>query len=218
MKREHKLKIIALILTITLWYFIVWGKPVEKNIEIPIECLPLKRNYLVEINPTNAQIKVLGTRSSFRNFNQDSLRFVLDISKYPSGVYQIRLPIEKLNLPSEVKVKEITPSFVTLVVKKVIIKDFPVEVVFEEDVKNIKKNKLVITPSYVKVKGTLDGIYNLNSITTEPVNFSKLVEEKEMEVKLVIPPEVIEIKPERVKIFLKEGRKGGKDEKKIIWH
>ncbi len=210
MKREHKLKILALILTMTLWYFIVWGKPVEKTIEIPIEYFPLRRNYLVEINPANAQIKVLGTRSSFRNFNQDSLKFVLDISKYSSGVYQIRLPIEKLNLPSEVKVKEITPSFVTVVVKKIITKEFPVEVVFEEDISSIRKGKIIVVPSYVKVRGTLDGIYNLNFITTEPVSFYKLVEKKEIEVNLIIPPEVIEIKPERIKLIFKESKKGGK--------
>ncbi|MCS7279017.1 MAG: hypothetical protein NZ530_03035 [Thermodesulfobacteriaceae bacterium] len=218
MKREHKLKIIALILTIALWYFIVWGKPIEKTIEIPIEYFPLKRNYLIEINPANAQLKVLGTRSSFRNFNQDSLKFVLDISKYPSGVYQVRLPIEKLNLPSEVKVKEITPSFITLVVKKIITKDFPVEIVFEEELERSQKNKILVVPSYVKVRGTVDGIYNINAISTEPVSFSKLVEYRELEIKLVTPPEVIEIKPERVKIFLKEVKKGGKDEKKVIWH
>lgn len=218
MKREHKLKIIALILTITLWYFIVWGKPVEKTIEVPIEYIPLKRNYLIEVNPTNAQIKVIGTRSSFRNFKENTLKFILDISKYSSGVYQIRLPIEKLSLPSEVKVKEITPSFVTLVVKKLITKELPVEVIFEEENRDLKNKKIMVIPSIVKVKGTLDGIYNLNGITTEPVNISKLVEEKELKVKLIIPPEVIEIKPEEVKIILKESKRGSKDEKKIIWH
>jgi hypothetical protein len=59
MKREHKYKILALILSFILWYFVVWGKPIEKIIQVPIEPrISSEGNYIVELNPSQGRCKI----------------------------------------------------------------------------------------------------------------------------------------------------------------
>lgn len=52
------------------------------------------------------------------------MKLEIDLSKYPPGVHQIRVPIEKLNLPSDLKIKEIKPDSITLIIKRLDIKKF----------------------------------------------------------------------------------------------
>ncbi len=203
-KREHKLKIISFFLAIILWYFVVLGKPIEKDLEIPIIRKNFNPNYLVEISPSEVVLKVEATRRILRNFPSHNIKLEIDISKYPPGVHQIRVPIEKLNLPSDLKIKELKPDLITLVIKRLDIKRVPIKPVYETEGNFPKKFKLIIKPSYVTVKAPVEVLVNTYYVTTQPLDILKLKIKKEIDADLVIPPGVISVYPEKIKIIYRE--------------
>ncbi|PMP67672.1 MAG: hypothetical protein C0190_02810 [Thermodesulfobacterium geofontis] len=203
-KREHRLKIISFILAVTLWYFVVLGKPVEKDLEIPIILKNSNPNYLVEISPSEVLLKVEATRRILRNFPNNNLKLEIDISRYSSGVHQIRVPIENLNLPSDLKVKEIKPNLITLVIKRVGIKRIPVKPTYETEENFPKRFKLIIKPSYVTIKAPVEVLVTTYYIPTQPLDILKLKIKREIEADLVLPPGILSVYPKKVKIFYHE--------------
>lgn len=203
-KREHKLKVISLILAVILWYFVVLGKPIEENLEIPILLKNSKSNYLAEVTPSEVVIKVETTRKAWRTFPNKNLKIEIDVSQYSPGVHQIRTPIEKLTFPSDLKIKEVKPNTITLIIKKLITKNLPIKPYFDIDTEIPKKFKLIIKPAWATIKGPIDAIYNISYIKTQPIDISELKEKKEIEVDLVLPSEGLSVSPKKVKIIYKK--------------
>ncbi len=201
MKKEHKLKILSLLLAIILWYFIVFGKPIEYTLEIPLQVKAPEKNYLWEINPATVTLKFLATRNQIRTLNKEKIKIIIDTSHYPSGIHQIRIPIEKINLPPDIKIKEINPGYVTLVIKRVSVKKVPVKVIFEKRPSS-PKIKILIQPSVVTIKGFWEDLQKINTVSTIPVNFEELKKEKRLLIPLSPPDEVIAVEPKKVKIIL----------------
>jgi len=198
MKREHKYKILALILSFILWYFVVWGKPIEKIIQVPIEPrLSSEANYIVELNPSQVDVKLEATRSNLRNADIKNLKLQIDLTRYSQGAYQVRVPIESLKI-NNIKIKEVTPSYIMVVIKKISSKKVPVRIQFSQKI--VVKTKLLVEPSFVIVKGSWDDIKNINQIKTVPIEFDELKKEKVMYVELEIPENGLEIEPKKVKI------------------
>jgi YbbR domain-containing protein len=199
-KREHKLKIISFLLAATLWYFIVWGKPIEKRIEIPIVLKDnLNNTYIYEVNPSSINITITGTRSQFRTINFAKFQIDLDVSKYPPGIYQIRIPIEKINLPKEVKIKELNPTHITLVIKKISTKRVPVRIKLNDNTG--EKIKLIVKPSVVTLKGYWEDLKEIDQVQTEEINLSELKINKIIEAKILTPRNILEVQPNKVKII-----------------
>lgn len=198
MKREHKYKILALILSFILWYFVVWGKPIEKIIQVPIEPrLSSEGNYIVELNPSQVDVKLEATRSNLRNADIKNLKLQIDLTRYSQGVYQVRVPIESLRI-NNIKIKEVNPSYIMVVIKKISTKKVPVRVQFKEEIP--VKAKLLIEPSFVILKGSWDDIKNINQINTVPLDYEELKKERTMYVELENPENGVEIEPQKVKI------------------
>jgi YbbR domain-containing protein len=198
MKREHKYKILALILSFILWYFVVWGKPIEKIIQVPIEPrLSSEGNYIVELNPSQVDVKLEATRSNLRNADIKNLKLQIDLTRYSPGVYQVRVPIESLKM-NNIKIKEVTPSYIMVVIKKISSKKVPVKIQFNQKI--VVKTKLLVEPSFVIVKGSWDDIKNINQIKTVPIELDELKKEKVMYVELENLENGVEIEPKKVKI------------------
>lgn len=200
MKREHKLKIVSFLLATTLWYFIVWAKPVDKRLEIPILLKGSQNNsYVYELNPSSINVIITGTRSQFRSINYTTLQLELDVTKYSPGVHQIRIPVEKINLPKDIKIKEINPIYTTLVIRKISSKRVPVKI----NLINLKeeKIKLLIKPNAVLLKGFWEDIEEIREIQTEKIDFLELREKRILEVNITYPKGVLEVQPNKVKII-----------------
>jgi YbbR domain-containing protein len=177
---------------------VVWGKPIEKIIQVPIEPrLSSEGNYKVELNPSQVDVKLEATRSDLRNADIKNLKLQIDLTRYSQGVYQVRVPIESLKIKN-VKIKEVTPSYIMVVIKKISSKKVPVRIQLSQNI--VVKTKLLIEPSFVIVKGSWDDIKNINQIKTVPIEFEELKREKVMYVELENPENGIEIEPKKVKI------------------
>ncbi len=203
-KREHKLKIISFLLAVTLWYFVVMGKPVQKDLEIPIIFKNPNPNYLVEVNPSEIILKVEATRKLLRTFPSNKLALKIDISRYSPGIHRLRVPIEKLKFPPDLKIKEVKPDMITLIIKKIETKKIPVKLSYETKEVLPEDLKLTVKPAYVIVKGPINVLKNIRYITTQPINILKLKIKKEMEINLDPPYGVISISPEKVKVIYNE--------------
>jgi len=205
-RREHRLKLISFLIATTLWYFVVWGKPVERVLEVPVIYHPVNPDYIVETNPSTVIVKIIATRSTLRSFSRINLKIDLDLSKYSQGVYQLRIPVEKLKLPGQIKIKDINPGFVTVIIRKLVRKRVPVVVAWDNsepfDYKTLSK-KVKVVPQTVIIKGTWEVVTEIKKIYTSAVKFSELKEKKKVKVPLIPPFGVQKVKPDKVLLILK---------------
>ena len=207
-RREHRLKLISFLIATTLWYFVVWGKPVEKVLEVPVIYHPVNPDYLVEINPSTVIVKIIATRSTLRSFSRiHNLKIDLDLSKYSQGVYQLRIPVEKLKLPGEIKIKDVNPGFVTVIIRKLVKKKVPVVVAWDTtesaNYKELSK-KVKVIPRTVTIKGTWEVITEIKKIYTSAVKYSELKQKRKLEVPVIPPFGVLKVTPGKVLIILKQ--------------
>lgn len=177
------------------------GKPIEKELEIPIVSKNSNPNYLVETNPNEIIIKVEATRKMLRTFPNNNLKLEIDVSRYYPGIHQIRVPVEKLVLPLDYKIKEVKPNVITLIIKKIGTKKVPIKPFYETEEIYPKNFKLLIKPAYATVRGPVEILSNLHYITTEPLNILKLKIQKEIEVDIISPPGTLSVYPKKVKVI-----------------
>ncbi len=199
MSKNHKYKIISLIISFLLWYFVVWGKPIEKTLQLQIEPIIQNKQYKVEINPTQIVVKIEAIRSSLRKLNLKDLKVNLNLNKYGPGAYQVRVPIENLKI-NNAKIKEVTPNFIMVIIKKISSIKVPIKVKIKES--NFHgKLKYKVNPAFVEIKGVWEEIKDIKEIETKPIELQDLLQEKVILVDLETPNEDIEITPNKVKII-----------------
>jgi len=206
-KREHRLKILSFLMAVTLWYFVVWGRSIEKTLEIPVFYKLPNSNYIVEVTPSTVVIKIQTIRNLLRNVNEKDLKLEIDFKNLTPGVHQIRVPIEKINLPSGIKVKEINPTFLTLIIKKIGTKKVPVRPVLKEESFYHTRGKIKVFPKYVLIKAPIEVLLNIQEINTEPIDFLKLKLTGSLEVDLMPPLGIISMDTEKVKVYYEEKKR-----------
>jgi len=205
-KREHKLKIISVLIATTIWYFVVWGKTIEKVVEVPIYYKPNPVDYIVEIEPKTVVVTLSGTRSNFRNLFEKDLSIMLDLSDYfnvkGSKTYQVKVPIETLKLPRGINIKRYEPNYVVVTIEKIVRKIVKVEPQFKNgfDIKKIQVN-----PSTILVKGPVNVLAKIKSVKTQAIDPEVLKEKGYVKVKLEYLGKNVYFYPNEVEIKLKGG-------------
>ena len=195
-------------MALTLWYFVVWGRSIEKTIEIPVNYKLPNPNYMVEITPSTVVLRIQAIRNLLRNLNEKQITLEIDTKNFHPGVHQIRVPIEKISLPAGIKVKEVNPNFLTLVVKKIGTKKVPVKPVFKEEEKfYFTQGRIKVIPKYVLIKAPVEVLPNIQEVQTEPIDILKLKLNKALEVDLMPPLGIISVDVEKVKVVYEERKR-----------
>ncbi len=205
-KRQHKLKIIAFLLAVILWYFIVLAKPVEKILTVKIKTFPSIKNYLVYVIPDKVVVKLEGTRNKFRLMENRNFEIKINLIPYipdtPSRSYKVRVPVEQIKLPSGIKIKEVNPIFITLFFKKIIKKRVHIYPDFIQ--RNLSKKelkKVKISPKYALIQGPYDLTSKIKFVKTEKVNFYMLKRLGNLTVNVLYPEFLLYAYPKKVSLF-----------------
>lgn len=120
-------KIIALIISIGLWFFVMkeQNPVVDVTYTVPVHVQNLNQQYLLEGAPTEIQVKLQGPRNTLLALNQHNLFAYIDASQLSIGEHEASI---EFNAPSGTIVDSITPEVATIYIDEFSVKEINVEV------------------------------------------------------------------------------------------
>lgn len=177
-RERHSLKIIALIFSIFLWFFVISSEPVELERTLNLTYSLPDEMAISNMAPREVKVKLKGSKAFIKTVLRDGDDFKIDLEKYKTNNpkrYFINIHPADLSLPFGIEVLSITPHEFKLEVDRKVEMDVPVLL----QVKNkLPSGRLLdsidIDPKSLVVEGPVDAMGRLSRLKTLPFDLSQL--------------------------------------------
>ncbi len=105
-------KIIALVLSVLFWFFLVYTAGVVKNTySVPVEFKYLKSDMTISANSqSTVKITVMGSNKDVANLKQEDVHAIVDASKFNAGENNITINKDNIKIPSYIELDSFTPK------------------------------------------------------------------------------------------------------------
>lgn len=170
------LKLVALAITLALWLGVTGlSTPVTKR----FRNVPLNLSFSNDLEVTNSppsdiqEISVTGDKRKIDSINESMMVVSVDLTTLKAGNQVVQLTPESVNiqLPSGVKITDITPNKIPINLEKVIERDVAVKPETEGNLPdNYEIYSEAVVPERVRVRGAESAVKNLDSISTEKIS------------------------------------------------
>ena len=119
--KNFKEKVIAVILTVALWFVLVYGSGLEyESFLVPIQTAPLQSKYKIsEVEPKEVKVTFLGPRRSFFLTSESEISLILNLPNVTAGLKTVTISDSNLNFPKGLTVEKIEPPRVKVKVDKI---------------------------------------------------------------------------------------------------
>ncbi len=184
---KHMLKFISLIVSMTLWFYVLNSEPLEVERRVALVFIkPPGLAINVEV-PKSVKVKVKGSRAFVQGIDLSNEKLIVDLRNYPYTQENFAIPLESsmVRIPFGVEVVEILPRQVILSLEREINKFVPVRI---RSVGDIGKDLTLVEKSHLPKKFKIRGPYNvlkkIGLLETTPVDLSSLEGEGELRLEL----------------------------------
>lgn len=169
------IKLVALGVTLALWVGVT-GLSTPTREQIPAVPITLRtaEDFVVSNTPLEtASIVVSGDKRRLGQIDRSALRFYLDLTGLGPGEHVVDLlpQADALDLPSGVKVEEISPAYVPVRLEAV--QERAVSVAIEtrgELAQGFEEYSRAVVPANVRVRGPESAVRSLESVSTERID------------------------------------------------
>lgn len=166
--KDWILKAVSLCLGIFLWYFVVGEDQVDMNVKIPIEILNLPADLAISNQfKKDIDVAVRGPRSLIQDLRNRNITRPLDLSGKKPGTFVLQNTEESIVFPRGITVLRLQPTDITLLLDKLVKKNFPITPVTKgQPAPGFKLNKITLSPSNLTISGPqkiLDSAQNLET-------------------------------------------------------
>lgn len=118
--RNYKEKLIAVLLTLALWFVLVQqSRLIQKSYSVEIQYPGLSSDLVIkDIEPKEVMVTFSGTRNAFFFVNDKNLRLSLKLGGLRDGLRMITLTEANLNFPKELSLESIEPRRIKVHLEK----------------------------------------------------------------------------------------------------
>ncbi len=179
------LKVMALLISTTLWFYVLSGEPIEKNISLSLTYINPTGLAVSKPGPENLKIKLSGPRVLLSNFQKRPPKVYVDLSKSSKRRKTIRIKTNELSipLPFGVEIMDINPLDFKVQLERKIKKRVPMKLVLlgelDKDLKLVTKK---MEPEEVMISGPHSIIKTIAQLKTHPIDLGQLQGSGEREV------------------------------------
>jgi diadenylate cyclase len=119
--KNFKEKVIAVILTVALWFVLVYGAGLEyESFLVQIQTAPLQSEYKIsEVEPKEVKVTFLGPRRSFFLTSENEISLILNLPNVTAGLKTVTISDSNINFPKGLTVEKIEPPRVKVKVDKI---------------------------------------------------------------------------------------------------
>ena len=169
--KNWQYQLLALLLALFTWYLISGRERVETWVEMPIELVNLPEELVIREGMVNRlEVRVRGPKSLVRALNTKDLAYTMDMGTLQQGRQTLALQPANVPISQALRVMEIRPSRVEIVVDRLMSKEVPVKVNWEADLDPAFQFLNARTvPNRVELEGPSTLVAPLDHVFTKPV-------------------------------------------------
>lgn len=183
---KQLLRFLSVAMAIILWFYVLNSEPIEASKRIKIAYLLPQGKAISNEVPQELEVRVKGARAFLRSL-YDQEEAVIDLSKMPTSDDHLSVTLGPDYLPSSfgVSVISISPKIIDVALDRIIRKEIPARENFVGELPhNYRLISHTLTPNKVMISGPISLMRKTVSIKTEPIDYSRLLSEKEFKVSL----------------------------------
>jgi YbbR domain-containing protein len=175
MKSWH-FKLLAVLLAVIMWYFVVGEERAEVGLTAPLILINMPRDLIVVNNvPHGIEIRVNGPSSLVRSLSAENLSKSLDLSNAREGTVSFSISAEGIPLPRGVKITQINPTQVTVVLQKLLTKTIVIHPrVTGRPASGFELVSVKINPEQVDIAGPDEVVKKIEGLYTKPIDIQGL--------------------------------------------
>ncbi|MDO9288170.1 MAG: CdaR family protein [Thermodesulfovibrionales bacterium] len=202
------MKIAAVVMAITLWFFVTSRGQSEVSMDVPIELKNIPSGFeSVRQGIKTVSVSIKGQERLLRNMKPAAVRVHVDLSKAKKGKGTYYINNEDVKLPSTMTVTNISPSSVMVALEETVIRKAPVQaVVLGTPKKGFFVGSVEVNPREMTIEGARSEVSRIKSLRTEPVDITDMDETSVQEVRLDLGGRNIrtEVQEVNVKVVIKK--------------
>jgi hypothetical protein len=206
--RDFRLKIIALMLSLILWFSMTYMGESKMGFLVPVSFGELAKGMMVRNTDTKElMVTVNGPLSMLKNLKSGEIRVSLNLSRAREGRHVLSIRKGDVIVPGGVRVEGTNPDYVVVDIDKTVEKYL--RAVVELDHKWAGRYEVVsCRPAYVRVEGPREVLEKRVDLETLPVNGYFTRQQETLEAPLNIRSlEAVRVTPDTVRVVLR--RVGG---------
>lgn len=180
------LKVISLILAVILWLFVKSTSEGEVGLMVPLEFFGVPSSLIVtEVSEDAVMVRIMGPLSQLERLSTKEGRARIDLSGARPGTNTFHILPDNLNLPSALKITQISPSSIRVELDRVVNKVVHVKVVMKgKPAPGYRVTKIIVDPPAINLQGARRQLEDLQEVLTEEIDLTGLRETQEIEVAL----------------------------------
>lgn len=198
--RHWLLKLLSLVIGASLWYFVVGEDQVEMAVTVPIELhnlpaeLVIANQYRKDIDVT-----VRGPRRLIQEVRQQHISRPVDLSKAEPGSMVIQNDSHSIRFPQGIAVQRLQPANITLLVDRLVEKEFPITAVTRgKPAAGYLFEEVVLNPAKIAVTGPQAYLARETALKTHQINLDGLHQSSQFQVHLNLSDALVKLIGETV--------------------
>ncbi len=195
------LKLVALILAIIIWFFVVGEKRSEVRLTVPLELRNLpERLEITQQSVTQVEVAVRGFSSVVKQLTPADIDVHIDLSNVREGTTSFALSPDDILVPVGTTVIQVSPSEVNISLDTTNIKTVPVKPITRGiPTEGYILGEVTAEPKVVTITGVQQVLKAITKVETEAVVVDNVAQDLVKKVKIK-PPNGIRIEKEEEKI------------------
>ncbi len=176
MEKNLALKILALVLSLALWFHISRTGREYFSLTVPVTVVKLPPHLeLARSLPDRVTLTLEGPPGFGRQIHAESLSVILDGHSFSPGQRTLRLDNSVLSLPTGVSVVRFTPDKVSLDLMPLSRKSVRILPLFIGETQHrITPLRVRITPDHALIEGDRNELASIHFLKTRPIELSRL--------------------------------------------
>nr|WP_320009835.1 CdaR family protein [uncultured Desulfobulbus sp.] len=200
LSRDWLLKLLALIIGASLWYFVVGEDRVDLIVTMPLEIRNLPTDLVIANQyKKDIELAISGPRRLIQEMRQQNISLPIDLSLAKPGAMVIQNEAESIPLPQGISVQRVQPATITLLIDQLIQKKFTIEPVTTGHVsEDFNLESLRLTPPAITVTGPKSTLDKEQGLRTFPIDLSGLDHTSTLQVHLDLNESLVNLIGETV--------------------
>ncbi|MBI5902900.1 MAG: YbbR-like domain-containing protein [Deltaproteobacteria bacterium] len=187
--QDLKLKALALIFAVALWFFVAGQSSTEVGFLIPVGLKGTPRGMvMVSVPPDEIEVRVMGPKFVINNLSPSQIQVGLDMSGAREGLNNLRIVPGDIAVPMGVEVVKTRPVSVDIRLERLITVNLPIKVrLTGRPASGYKVIDVNVSPRSVAATGVRKEMRDLSGVYTKPVDVSGLTSSALFTVQLDMP-------------------------------
>jgi len=184
-----KLKLLAVALSVALWFFVVGQSNTEMGVIVPIGYKDAPRDLVISNTPPDeVEVRVMGPKLFINNLSASQVIAEIDLSKATVGLNSYRLTPSDITTPMGVEVLRLRPNAVDVRMDRLERKSLRVRPrVKGRPEQGFEVADIVVLPNIVEATSVKKSLSSLDEINTTPLDLSGLDHSMSVTLNLDIP-------------------------------